>query len=96
MVELQLTPAALRDLKSIWHYSVRHWGQAKAQQYLDRLHDAFETIAQQPHVTPRCDHIRPGYRRQLAGQHVLYYQWQSEVVVIVRILHQRMDAARYL
>jgi toxin ParE1/3/4 len=96
MAELQLTPAALRDLEAIWQYTAKQWGAAQAEHYLDALNAAFQAIAQQPDAAPRCDHIRPGYRRQWAEQHAVYYQLRAGVVVVVRVLHQRMNAPRHL
>lgn len=96
MAELQLTPAALRDLEDIWQYTAEQWGVAQAEQYLDALNAAFQAIALHPEAASRCDPIRPGYRRQWAEQHAVYYQLRADVVVVVRVLHQRMDAPRHL
>jgi toxin ParE1/3/4 len=50
MAEFRLTPAAERDLESIWTYTVQHWGVEQA----------------------------------------------NYGIAVVRILHERMDAPRYL
>jgi toxin ParE1/3/4 len=96
MAEFRLTPAALRDLEGIWRYSVRQWGAAQAGRYLDALNATFESLAQAPRSGPGCDHIRPGYRRQWVEQHVVYYRIVDDTVVVVRVLHERMDSQRHL
>jgi toxin ParE1/3/4 len=37
MAEYRLTPAAERDLESIWSYTVRQWGIDQAGRYIDAL-----------------------------------------------------------
>lgn len=95
MAELRLSPAAERDLEGIWRYTAERWGVAQADHYVDLLHAAMQAVAQAPTAAPACDAIRPGYRRQWAEQHALYYQVRGACVVVVRVLHQRMDATRH-
>jgi len=40
--------------------------------------------------------LKTGYRRIRAERHVVYYRREGDDVVIIRILHERMDAARHL
>ena len=96
MADLRLTPAALRDLEGIWRYTAQQWGETQAAHYLDLLNDAFETIAQSPDSAQPCDHIRPGYRRQGVEHHAVSYRLAGDTLVVVRVLHERMDATRHL
>lgn len=96
MAEFRLTPAALRDLEGIWHYTVQQWGVAQAERYLDALNASFESLAQAPRSAPACDHIRPGYRRYGAERHAVYYRVEADTVIVVRVLHERMDAPRHM
>jgi toxin ParE1/3/4 len=50
-----------------------------------------ETIAQNPQRGRPCDEIREGYRWYPSGSHVVFYRITTKEVVVVRILHQRMD-----
>jgi toxin ParE1/3/4 len=96
MAELRVTPAALRDLEGIWTYTALQWGEAQAAHYLDRLNACFDAVAASPLSAPTCDDIRPGYRRQRVERHTVYYRVEGAVVVIVRVLHERMDVHRHL
>lgn len=96
MAEFRLTPAALRDLESIWQYTAQQWGEAQAERYVDALHASFATIAHAPLAAPACDHIRTGYRRQGVQRHAVYYRLDADVVIVVRVLHERMDGALHL
>lgn len=85
MAEYRLTPAAEQDLEAIWIHTAQHWSVA-----------AFASLARSPRTVPACDHIRPGYRRRSVEQHMIYFRITSYGIAIVRVLHQRMDAPRYL
>lgn len=96
MAECRLTPAALRDLENIWQYTSHRWGDARAALYIDKLNACFDMLAESPKVAPSCEHIRPGYRRQLVEHHAVYYREDGAYVIVVRVLHERMDAPRHL
>ncbi len=96
MAELRLTPAALRDLENIWDYTSQRWGDAQAALYVDKLDASFARLVESPLAAPTCDHIWPGYRRQLVEHHAVYYRIEETMVIVVRVLHERMDAPRQL
>jgi toxin ParE1/3/4 len=72
------------------------WGKTQAERYLDELNSSFETLAMAPQLAPACDMVRTGYRRHRVSRHVVYYRLESATVIVVRVLHERMDAARHL
>ena len=94
--EFLLTPAALGDLEDIWLYTAGRWGVEQAGHYLDLLNAAFASLAEAPRSAPACDHIRSGYRRQWVERHVVYYRIEGYRIIVVRVPHDRMDAARHL
>lgn len=96
MPEYRLTPAAERDLESIWTYPVQQWGEEQANRYTDFLTAAFAELAQSPETAPACDYIRPGYRRRSVERHMIYFRITNYGIAVVRILHDRMDALRHL
>ena len=96
VAEYRLTPAAERDLESIWTYTVQQWGLDQANRYIDFLTATFATLAEAPETAPACDAIRPGYRRHSAERHMIYFRVADYGIVVVRILHDRMDAPRHL
>ena len=42
------------------------------------------------------DDIAPGLRALQTGQHLISYRLHGEAVVIIRLLHERMDASTAL
>ncbi len=91
MADLRLTPAALTDLEGIWRYTADQWGVDQAEKYVGALN-----LALTPQAAPTCNHIRPGYRRQTVEHHVVYFKIEGETTLVVRVLHQRMDANRHV
>jgi toxin ParE1/3/4 len=96
VAEYRLIPAAERDLEAIWTYTVQRWGAEQANRYTDIMTAAFAELARSPKTAPACDHIRPGYRRRSVERHMIYFRITTYGIAIVRVLHDRMDALRYL
>lgn len=92
MAEFRLTPAAEKDLESIWVYTFQQWGVDQANHYTDRLTAALAQLAQSPTAAPAVDHIRSGYRCRSVGRHRIYFRIAVYGIEVIRILHDRMDA----
>lgn len=96
MAEYRFSPAAQRDLDSIFDYTVAEWGLAQAADYTDLIEQACVALAKAPLRAPACAAIRQGYRRRSVGRHVIYFRETETGISVVRILHQRMNAAGQL
>lgn len=96
MAEYRLTPRAQRDLEEVFDHSVATWGLAQAMHYTDLIAAACAALADAPLQAPGCDFIRPGYRRRSVARHVIYFRPTEYGIAVIRILHQRMDAARHV
>jgi toxin ParE1/3/4 len=91
-----LSPRAQADIDDIWAYTIEHWGERQAEIYIRLIKAAVDAIATDPDVGRPCDDVRPGYRRYAVGSHLLFYRVTAAAVIVVRILHQRMDVERHL
>ena len=96
MHELHLQPAAEADLVAIWQTSFEHWGEAQADHYLDALNEGLALLANNPSLGADCRWIRADYRRLVLQHHVAYYRIAGTRIEISRVLHERMEPARYL
>lgn len=96
MADYRLGPRAQRDLDGIFDYTAAEWGLPQALRYTDLIEAACAELADAPRQAPSCDDIRPGYYRRSVEQHVIYFKPASYGISVVRILHQRMDAAQHL
>ncbi|CAM8657152.1 ParE Plasmid stabilization system protein [Burkholderiales bacterium] len=92
MAEYRLTPAAERDLEGIWIYTAQQWGVEQADRYIDLLTASYTDLAGSPMTAPSCEHIRVGYRRWRVERHMIYFRVTEYGIVVVRVLHDRMDA----
>jgi toxin ParE1/3/4 len=91
-----LSPAALADLGEIWDYTARNWGEDQADRYVLAIREACEALAAGRRHGLAIDEIRAGYRKLAVGSHFLFYRLSDAGLVVVRILHQRMDVATRL
>ena len=96
MAEYRLSPRAQRDLDGVFDYTVTHWGLPQAMRYTDLIEAARADLAEAPQQAHGCTNIRPGYRRRGVDQRVICFRPTSYGIAVIRILHQRMDAARHL
>jgi toxin ParE1/3/4 len=92
----RLTPAAVRDLSSIWDSTAERLGARQAESYVTEIRAAIERVAADPERGRACDEIREGYRRYGIGSHLIFYVESAHGVDVIRILHQRMDPTRHL
>ena len=95
MAAYRLSKKAAADLDGIHEYSVENFGTAQARNYLSRLHERFEILAQQPMLGRQADRIAPKLRRYEYRSHVAFYIAEGGGVMIVRVLHKSMDVSRH-
>lgn len=91
-----LSPAAETDVNNIWDYTVETWGVAQAASYVGDIRDVCAALAKEQHLG-RPVAVRDGYHKAPVGMHMVYFRRSNDgVIVVVRILHQNMDAERHL
>lgn len=96
MTGFLLSPAAQADVEDIWEYTAQRWGAGQAETYIAALRDACHDLATGRRVSHPVD-VREGYRKLRVGSHVLFFKSTAAgQIVIVRILHQRMDTGKHL
>lgn len=92
MAAYRLTRRAAADLDLVFEYTVERFGVAQARSYLNGLHGCCERLAQNRRLGRSAESLAPGLRRYEFRSHVVFYLAESESVLIVRVLHERMDA----
>jgi toxin ParE1/3/4 len=90
MLEVRITPSARSDLIDIWTYiaedSITH-----ADAFIDRLHDAMQSLSRQPNSGRNRDHLAPGIQSFPFGRYLIFYRVLSTAIEIVRVLHGARD-----
>ncbi|SNY49456.1 toxin ParE1/3/4 [Arsukibacterium tuosuense] len=96
MIKLSITPKAESDLIGIWRYTCEEWGAEQADRYLDQLEVGMNQLLRYPLLGVDYAHVLSGYRRLLIEHHAVFYQVLEQEILVVRILHEVMDAPRKL
>ncbi|HSC76179.1 MAG TPA: type II toxin-antitoxin system RelE/ParE family toxin [Pseudomonadales bacterium] len=91
----KLRPKAEEDLENIYQYSIEHWGNTRADEYIREISTAFLTLAENPLLGRDCSDIRPEFRAFTVASHVVFYKPSNSGVAVVRVLHQSMDCQKY-
>lgn len=96
MADVRLSPRAETDLADIAEYTIETFGVEQARRYRDDLEACFLSLAHNPRLGRIVEQLAPGLRRFVYRSHVVFYNEHKWGVLIVRVLHARMDAARHL
>ncbi len=96
MSNYTLSGEADADIENIAEASLQQWGLAQAERYILGLHEMFHMLAAFPDLGRDVSHIRAGYRTAETASHSVFYRKTESGVLIVRVLHQRMDFGRHL
>ena len=91
-----VTPEAESDLADIWIYTCTEWGADQADKYLDQLERGINQLIDNPGLGVDCSYVLPGYRRLHQEHHLVFYLVEESCLLIVRVLHEDMDASRRL
>jgi len=95
MAEYRLSGKAAFDLGEIADYTVERFGIDQARRYRDGLKTCFDQLAENPRMGRRTEHLARGLRRFEHQSHIVFYRSEADGLLIVRILHSRMDVARF-
>ena len=96
MLKLRVTPKAESDLTGVWVYTCDAWDVDQADKYLDQLAAGMKQLINHPSLGTDYGHVLPGYRRWQVEHHAVFYQVFEQEVLVVRVLHEDMDARERL
>lgn len=94
MTRLIYSRAARIDLAEIHAWTIQRWGEAQADSYLADLERACDRIADGSAIVTRLEFRPDDMFRCRQGRHLIVLRRVSRgEVLIVRVLHARMDLA---
>lgn len=96
MRELRFGRLADADLAGIADFTIATFGITQARKYRDQLRACFTSLCDNPLLGRSAEELAPGLRRVRQQAHVVFYIADAEQVLIVRVLHHKMDFERYL
>lgn len=97
-VAVVLADAAASDIQSIYRHVADNGSVAVADGIYARLSEAITRLREHPESGAPRDHVRSGYRIVPMSSWVIWYRYRpyERQVVVMRVLHGHMDAARHL
>jgi toxin ParE1/3/4 len=96
MGQISLTHAAERDLIEIYLFGVAEFGAKQADRYADEMAAKLALTAGNPSFGADYTFVQTGLRRAEYGAHAIYYRQTGAGILVLRILHRRMDVGRHL
>lgn len=92
MAKFSLSKKAVEDLSKIWEYTDEVWSENQADKYYELLMEACREISKKPDIGKSYDDIETTIMGFRVGKHVIFYQEiKPKEILVVRILHERMD-----
>jgi len=96
VLKLSVTPKAETDLTGIWLYICEEWGADQTDRYLDQLEAGMKQLLSYPLLGADYAYVLTGYRRLQVEHHAVFYRVLQSAVLVVRVLHEDMDAPQRL
>jgi toxin ParE1/3/4 len=87
-----ITRPAQQDLLKIFVYTADIWGKKQLDDYQQKIDKSINIIKQNPSLGRK----RLGRLMYSIGKHDLYYRLDGDNIVILRVLHQKMDSPHHL
>ena len=91
MGAFQLTPDARASMMQIADYTQKTWGIRQRNSYLKSIDDCFHTLAEAPMRGKFRPEVHHALRSYPVGKHIVFYIIKPDFIVIVNVLHERMD-----
>ncbi len=95
MAKYILTNKAVDDLSKIWNYTLHKWSESQADKYYKTLLESIIDIASNPDFGKNYSVIIEDLLGIRVGRHIVFYpKIDIDKILIIRILHERMDLKR--
>jgi len=89
-VKIRFRPRTRTDLRTIFNDTYDRWGSAQADLYIKQLRFSIDSLKENPRRGYKYTALNY-YRSIHSGRHLIFYTIDTEYIVIVRVLHDRMD-----
>jgi toxin ParE1/3/4 len=82
---------ALADLEDIAAVGLARWGAEQANDYLHQIESTIATLTNYPQLGVAREDLERGVRALPVGQHRIFYIATPDQILIVRVVHHRVD-----
>ena len=92
MAKYDLTNKAVEDLSEIWEYTVEEWSEMQANRYYNFILESCQEVANHPQFGKHYEEIEKDLLGFKSNHHIIFFKVVSpKEILVVRILHERMD-----
>jgi len=95
-VKLELTDAAIEDIRAIRRYTLFTWSERQDAIYQARLWKRFEEILSNSSRYRFRHDLFPDCQLATEGKHVILFRVRGDVFQVVRVLHSAMDFKKHV
>ena len=95
-MKITFTKEADEDLREILGYSIAQFGLIRAEKYYFDLQSKFDSILEKTSHSTDYSFVEEGLRRTNHMKHAIFYRLTDQEIIIIRVLHQKMDVLRHL
>ena len=95
MENCKFTEEADKDISEIYEYTILNLGLNQAKKNIKDLYSKISMIVNENIQGRKVDIIKKGLRRVEVGSHIVFYQAENELVLIVRVLHNSIDISKH-
>lgn len=96
VAKVSFSNAAVADLCAIDEYSLTQFGEEIGEAYMHGFDKVFALLKNYPLAGSETSKYGKAYRCMMHRRHRIFYVFDSDTVLIVRILHHAVDANRAL
>ena len=96
MAKFRFSKKAAQDLKDVYQYSYREYGEKQADTYIQELEKVFNLLAENPLLCRERTEFIPSVRIHHHNKHLIVYINEQDDILIVRLLHEKMDTKKQL
>lgn len=96
MPDVVVRAEAAADMADIYRFSLEHFGESIAAEYMTGLDEALTRLGAFPELGRLDRGIEPPIHVFSYRSHRVYYDFDGAAVSVVRVLHHAMNAATHL
>ena len=96
MARFRVSRKARTDIMDIGRHTQHIWGKDQRRIYLAGLEAEFRLLAESPNLAPERPEFSPRVHLFPYQQHIIVYLPDGDGILIIRVLHHRMDVPQHL
>ncbi|MGB0429050.1 MAG: type II toxin-antitoxin system RelE/ParE family toxin [Bacteroidia bacterium] len=91
MAKYTFSQKAIKDLNSIWNYTVETWSEKQADKYYNIIVRQIDEISKNPQLGRSYYEVEENLLGLKVQKHIIFYQIKENTIEVIRVLHAQMD-----